>query len=497
MSKVLSNKDFNNNEIQNAKIQPVASDPGSLAAGNAARVWFNTTQGLFKVWNGTAADTLTNLLETVAPADAAVTVGVSGKQATVGVALASGSQRGTMSPAHYSLLAGATSANTPSTLVSRDASGNITVGTVTGALTGTASNAAALGGATLAQVRDFSQTTGARDHNAISDFDTQVRLSRLDLMAPPTAAVSMNGQQLTNVADPATPQAAATKNYVDNVASGLDAKTSVRLATAGALPANTRSGNVLTASANGALTVDGLAVAVNDRVLVRNEATGANNGLYAVTAVGSGAAPWVLTRTADADASAEVSPGLFTFVEEGNTMAASSWVLSTAAPVTLNTTALTFVQFSGGGTYLSGNGLQLTGSVFSVLGTANRISVSGAGVDIAATYAGQTSITTLGTVTTGAWQGSTIGVAYGGTGATSVAGAKTSLGFKTGNAVDIPAGASYTWSHGLGSSDVVAVVQEKSTGAIVDVDMVVTSTQITVTFAVAVAASAYRLIAIG
>jgi hypothetical protein len=499
MGKVLNNKDFNNNEIQNAKLQPVASDPGSLAAGNAARTWYNTTQGLLKVWNGTGADTLTNLLETVAPADAAVTVAVAAKNATIGVAVASGTQRGTMSTAHYSLLAGATPNNTPSTLMQRDASGNVTVATITGALTGTATNAAALGGATLTQVRDFSLTTGARDHTAINDFDTQVRLSRLDLMAPPTAAVSLNGQALTNVADPATPQAAATKNYVDNVASGLDAKASVRLATAGAaLPANTRSGNVLTASGNGALTIDGLATAINNRVLVRNEATGANNGLYVVTDPGSAGTPWILTRSTDADVSTEVTPGLFTFVEEGNTMAASSWVLSTAAPITLNTTALSFAQFSGGGTYLNGNGLNLTGSVFSVLGTANRISVSGSGVDIAATYVGQTSITTLGTVATGTWQGSTIGVAYGGTGSTTAAGAKTALGFKTGNAIDVPAGSSYTWSHGLGTADIVPICIEKSTGNVVDVDFTaITSTQLTVSFGAAVAASAYRLVAIG
>lgn len=207
--------------------------------------------------------------------------------------------------------------------------------------------------------------TGAQTASTISDFDTQVRTSRLDQMAAPTADVSLNSHKITNLLDPTGAQDAATKLYVDGVATGLDVKASVRAATTAALATNTRSGNVLTASANGALAaIDGVSLAVNDRLLVKNEATGANNGIYTVTSLGSVGTPWSLTRATDADSSAEVTPGLFVFAEEGTTNGDTGWVLTTNQTITLNTTALTFTQFSGAGTYTAGTGLTLTGSQF-------------------------------------------------------------------------------------------------------------------------------------
>lgn len=126
-------------------------------------------------------------------------------------------------------------------------------------------------------------------------------------------------------------------------------KAPVRLATAAALPANTRSANVLTATANGALTVDSVAVAVSDRVLVKNEVTGANNGIFDVTAAGGAGAPFVLTRSIGADTSAEVTACMSALVAEGTVNADTFWFLSINAPITLNTTALSFIQLAGGG----------------------------------------------------------------------------------------------------------------------------------------------------
>lgn len=158
----------------------------------------------------------------------------------------------------------------------------------------------------------------------------------------PTASPNTNNTQLATTAyvDAATQAAAA----------GLDIKQSVRAATAAALASNSRSGNVLTASANGALAaVDGVTLVLNDRVLVKDESTGANNGIYYVSAIGSGGAPWTLTRATDADSSAEVNAGMFTFVEEGTANGDKAFALTTNNPITLNTTALVFAQFSGGG----------------------------------------------------------------------------------------------------------------------------------------------------
>lgn len=137
------------------------------------------------------------------------------------------------------------------------------------------------------------------------------------------------------------------KSYADSLSSGLDVKVSVRVATTADLSA-TRTSNTLTASANGALSVDGVSPIVGDRILVKNESTGADNGIYVVTATGDGSNPFVLDRADDADGtpSNEVSPGMFTFVEEGTVNADTGWVLVTNGAITVNTTSLTFTQFA-------------------------------------------------------------------------------------------------------------------------------------------------------
>ena len=212
------------------------------------------------------------------------------------------------------------------------------------------------------------------------------------------------------------------KTYVDSVANGLDVKASVRVATTANLSATYNNGNgTLTASSNGAISIDGVSLSVDDRVLVKDQSTGAQNGFYKVTTVGSGGAAFVLTRTPDADAASELTAGAFTFVEEGTANADNGYVLSTDGAITLGTTAITFEQFSGAGQIAAGDGLTKTGNTIDAVGTSNRISVSANAIDIASTYVGQTSITTLGTITTGTWTGTAIAATSGGTGLTSVA----------------------------------------------------------------------------
>lgn len=155
-----------------------------------------------------------------------------------------------------------------------------------------------------------------------------------------------------------------TKSYADAIALGLSVKYSVQESTTGPLPANTYASGVLTASGNGALTVDGIAVAAGDRVLVMNEATAANNGIYTVVSAGGSTTAYALQRSSDMSTAAEI-PGAFTFVEQGTANAGAGYVVASKGPFTIGTTAITWTQVSGSGlTY--GTGLTLTGKVLSL-----------------------------------------------------------------------------------------------------------------------------------
>ena len=221
--------------------------------------------------------------------------------------------------------------------------------------------------------------------------------------------IDANSTNITNVKDPTNLQDAATKAYVDSVAQGLDPKESVQLATTTTLPAYTYNNGTLgvnaniTATATGALSIDSTAVANLDRVLIKNE-TSTNapyNGIYVVTNAGNATAAFILTRSTDFDIGTEM-PGAFVFVEYGTTNPDTGWVCTTNSPVTVGTTNITFVQFSGAGTYTAGTGLTLTGTQFSISNTSVTTGSYGNG-DIVATFtvnqqgqltaAGNTSIT--------------------------------------------------------------------------------------------------------
>lgn len=163
--------------------------------------------------------------------------------------------------------------------------------------------------------------------------------------------INFGGFKGTNAADPTVSSDYATKNYVDLIAQGITVQGAVRLGTTGALTvtyANGASGvgaTLTNAGAQVALSLDGVAAVVNDRILVKNQAAPAQNGIYTVTNIGSGSTNWVMTRATDYDQAAEINPGDLVVINAGNTLASSSW-LETATVVTIGTDAISFSQFT-------------------------------------------------------------------------------------------------------------------------------------------------------
>jgi len=268
---------------------------------------------------------------------------------------------------------------------------SITIGTTSVSL-GATSN-------TLAGVQQLDVDNIRIDGNTISTTD-----SNGDLALSPngTGRVDVSGSRIIGLAEPVDDTDAATKGYVDAARSGLDVKQSVRAATTEAitLASELENGDV----------IDDVTLVTGDRVLVKHQSTASQNGIYVVQA--SGAA----VRATDFDGAGEVSGGAFTFVEEGTVNADSGWVVTSNGAIIVGTDAIDWVQFSGAGQITAGAGLTKSGNTIDVGGTADRITVNADSVDIASTYVGQATITTLGTIGTGTWQGTIVGPTYGGTG---------------------------------------------------------------------------------
>ena len=240
----------------------------------------------------------------------------------------------------------------------------------------------------------------------VSDFDTQVRTSRLDQLAAPTGSVSLNSQTITNLSDPVNAQDAATRGFVEATSQGLDVKDSVKVATTGNITIST--------ALNSGDSIDGVTLADNDRVLVKDQNTSSENGIYVV-----GSSP---ARAADLAAGADAA-GMFTFVEQGTVNADNGFVCtSNKGSAVVGTNNLTFAQFSGAGQITAGDGLDKSGNTLSVDLKANGglvIESTEIAVDLAAS-----SIT------------GTLAISDGGTGATSTSAARTALGLVIGTDIE-------------------------------------------------------------
>ena len=286
--------------------------------------------------------------------------------------------------------------------------------------------------------------------------------------------VKRDGSGNAKVATPTDSAHIATKGYVDSARQGLDVKASVRVATTA--PIN------LSTDLDAGSVIDGVTLVAGDRVLVKNQSSASENGIY--VAVASGAA----SRSSDANGTAdtgELTSGTFTFVEAGTVNFDSGFVVSTDGAITVGTTGITWTQFSGAGSFEAGDGLSKSGTQVNVNVTANRTAITADAIDIASTYVGQSSITTLGTITTGVWNGTDVAVADGGTGASDAATARTNLGIKTtagavttttsalariakqGCAASITGVSTTTVTHNFGTTDVNVQIYEVSSGATV------------------------------
>jgi hypothetical protein len=497
----LTSLNLNKNELQNAVIQNLAVAPATPSVG---QIYFDTVANELLTWNGTAwrqsdgmaTGTLAarpaagtansgtfyyatdNFLEYYSNGTTWQQVNNFGSSASTALAIAGTAADGTSTnyaradhthagPGFAASTAttsyGLTKADGSATTVSRSDHTHGTPSLSSNAATNISTTTAANG----------SGTAPAKDDHVHGFAPSGFALSAFGV---PTGAVAFNAQKITGLADPTNAQDAATKNYVDSTAQGLDVKLSVRAAT-------TAPGTLASSFANGSV-IDGVTLATGNRILIKDQVTGSENGIYTVNASG---AP---TRATDADTNADVNAGMFVFVSEGTVNGDDGYVLTTNDPITLGSTVLTFTQFSGAGTYTASNGVSLTGSnfTFAPLSTGGLQTAAGGASIKFATNSGAAADANGFAI--GAGNGITVG-----TNTISVDATVVARKFSTTLATSAT---SYTVTHNLGTLDVHVQVYAVANGEEVMVDNLrATTNTVTIAFNVAPSANAYRVVVIG
>jgi phage-related tail fiber protein len=221
-------------------------------------------------------------------------------------------------------------------------------------------------GTAVIDLTDLANSSGSLTASRISDFTTAVQALRWSSMLGPNADVAMGGFKITGLADGVAGSDAASYGQVLALINNQVFKAPVRAATTAAI------------TLSGTQTVDGVSLIANDRVLVKDQASGATNGIYTVQA-----GAWV--RATDADASSELPPGAIISVQEGTANGDKLFLLATNGPITLGTTALVFSAYgaSTGEIGVAGAGLTKTGTTYDVVaGSTGTVTVAADAVDV-------------------------------------------------------------------------------------------------------------------
>jgi len=267
--------------------------------------------------------------------------------------------------------------------------------------------------------------------------NSSVTIGTTALSLGSTSSVLAGLTSVTLTQDPVSGLQAATKQYVDSASQGLTIHNPVLAASTVNLTSTYNNGSsgvgatLTNAGSLAAFSIDGYSASLGDRILIKNQTTGSQNGVYTVTTLGSGAVAWVLTRATDFNTvgtgTGYIESGAYLFVSSGTANASSSWVMTTPSPITVGTTSLTFTQFSASSGYTAGTGLSLVGNQFSITNSGVTASTYGSASQvpvIAINNQGQITSSTntniaidANQVTTG-----TLPVARGGTGTTTSTG---------------------------------------------------------------------------